>query len=96
MLNILKNSSFLLIINPVSGRKQGNAKIDFIIHYFKNHNINLEVFCTEHKGHAREYLKNIDCKNRRFLPLYSNDVEIFDYRPGRYHNEPVLEKCTFK
>ena len=41
-----------------------------------------------------EYLKNIDCKNRRFLPLYSNDVEIFDYRPGRYHNEPVLDTIS--
>jgi len=28
----------------------------------------------------------------RALPLYGNDVEIFDYRPGRFHTEAKLEK----
>ena len=26
----------------------------------------------------------------RLLPLYSNDAEIFDFRPGRYHTEEAL------
>ena len=56
----MKNNSFLLIVNPVSGKKQGKASIDFIIHYFKNHNINIKIFCTQYKNHAREYLKIID------------------------------------
>jgi len=27
----------------------------------------------------------------RFFPLYSNDVEIFNYRPGRYHTESNIQ-----
>jgi hypothetical protein len=26
----------------------------------------------------------------RYFPLYLNDVEIFDYRPGRYHTETIV------
>ena len=34
-----------------------------------------------------EYLKSHAGEETRYFPLYSNDVEIFDYRPGRYHTE---------
>lgn len=34
-----------------------------------------------------EYIKNHIGDSQRFFPLYSNDVEIFDYRPGRYQTE---------
>jgi hypothetical protein len=34
-----------------------------------------------------EYLKSHIGGSDRFFPVYSNDVEIFDYRPGRYHTE---------
>lgn len=33
----------------------------------------------------------------RVFPLYSNDVEIFDFRPGRYHTEaPLPEESEWK
>jgi hypothetical protein len=35
-----------------------------------------------------KYIKSHIGELDRFLPLYSNDVEIFDYRPGRYKTEP--------
>ena len=34
---------------------------------------NLEVFCTEHKGHAREYLKNIDSNLFTNIIVYGGD-----------------------
>ena len=34
-----------------------------------------------------KYLKSHIGESDRFFPLYSNDVEIFDYRPGRYKTE---------
>ena len=37
------------------------------------------------------YLKKHIAKSTRFLPLYSNDVEIFDYRPNRYQTEVQLD-----
>tara|TARA_B100001250_G_C19807738_1_gene794182 strand:- start:1215 stop:3110 length:1896 start_codon:yes stop_codon:yes gene_type:complete len=33
------------------------------------------------------YIKSKNINNSRYFPLYSNDVEIFDYRPGRYDTE---------
>jgi len=37
------------------------------------------------------YLKTYLDKQDRYFPLYSNDVEIFDYRPGRYNTEARIE-----
>ena len=37
-----------------------------------------------------EYLKSHIGESYRFFPLYSNDVEIFDYRPGRYKTETQI------
>jgi len=37
------------------------------------------------------YLKKHLSQSSRFLPLYSNDVEIFDYRPSRYQTEAQLD-----
>lgn len=36
------------------------------------------------------YLRSHDIGTRRSFPLYGNDAEIFDYRPGRYWTEPSL------
>jgi Glycosyl hydrolase family 57 len=38
-----------------------------------------------------DYLvKHVGQEDRAF-PLYGNDVEVFDFRPGRYHTEPGLK-----
>lgn len=34
-----------------------------------------------------KYIKSHIGESDRFFPLYANDVEIFDYRPGRYQTE---------
>jgi hypothetical protein len=36
------------------------------------------------------YLQSHLSENPRVFPVYGNDVEIFDFRPGRYHTEPAL------
>ena len=43
-----------------------------------------------------QYLKSHRGETERFFPLYSNDVEIFDYRPGRYQTEwdKIIELYT--
>jgi hypothetical protein len=38
-----------------------------------------------------EYIKSHIGDNDRYFPLYSNDVEIFDYRPGRYNTEAQID-----
>ncbi|MFQ5674444.1 MAG: glycoside hydrolase family 57 [bacterium] len=35
-----------------------------------------------------DYLDTHRAADLRFFPLYGNDVEIFDFRPNRYHTEP--------
>ncbi|MBT6936572.1 MAG: glycoside hydrolase family 57, partial [Candidatus Marinimicrobia bacterium] len=37
-----------------------------------------------------QYLKSHRGEIERFFPIYSNDVEIFDYRPGRYKTETQI------
>ena len=44
-----------------------------------------------------EYLKFIKANvsdTKRYFPLYSNDVEIFDYRPGRFQSEAILSDTS--
>jgi hypothetical protein len=41
----------------------------------------LKEYMTYLKSHAR--------RGERFFPLYSNDAEIFNYRPNRYKTEPI-------
>jgi hypothetical protein len=44
---------------------------------------------------VQEYLQYLDghvSENPRVFPVYGNDVEIFDFRPGRYHTEPALRE----
>jgi hypothetical protein len=38
-----------------------------------------------------KYIKSHIGESDRFFPLYSNDVEIFDYRPGRYQTEAQFD-----
>jgi Glycosyl hydrolase family 57 len=35
-----------------------------------------------------DYLARHATNERRAFPLYGNDIEVFDFRPGRYHTEP--------
>lgn len=37
-----------------------------------------------------EYLLSHVGQELRYFPLYGNDIEIFDFRPGRYHTEAAL------
>ncbi|MFO7772816.1 MAG: glycoside hydrolase family 57 [Dehalococcoidia bacterium] len=39
-----------------------------------------------------DYLSRHLSETRRALSVYGNDAEIFDFRPGRYHTEPVLRE----
>ena len=39
-----------------------------------------------------DYLCKHMAETPRAFPLYGNDVEVFDFRPGRYHTEPVLQE----
>jgi hypothetical protein len=36
------------------------------------------------------YVRSHQCSQVRAFPLYGNDVEIFDYRPGRYMTEAMI------
>jgi glycosyl hydrolase family 57 len=38
-----------------------------------------------------DYLAKHVGQEDRVFPLYGNDVEVFDFRPGRYHTEPDLK-----
>jgi hypothetical protein len=38
-----------------------------------------------------KFIKSNYSKKDRYFPLYSNDVEIFDYRPGRYKTESRID-----
>ena len=37
-----------------------------------------------------KYLSTLFSDQPRFFPLYGNDVEIFNFRPNRYHTEAEL------
>ena len=37
------------------------------------------------------YIKAQAGEKDYYFPLYSNDLEIFDYRPGRYHTETMMD-----
>jgi len=39
-----------------------------------------------------KYIKSHVGASERYFPLYSNDVEIFDYRPGRYQTEEKINQ----
>jgi len=38
------------------------------------------------------YLNNHVAETQRTFPLYGNDVEVFDFRPGRYNTESALQE----
>ncbi|MEN6325474.1 MAG: hypothetical protein ABFD18_04585 [Syntrophomonas sp.] len=42
----------------------------------------------EHLGYLEQYWN----RDSGMFPLYGNDVEIFDFRPGRYHTEAALNR----
>ena len=39
-----------------------------------------------------KYIRSHASKDERYFPLYSNDVEIFDHRPGRYQTEKKINR----
>lgn len=39
-----------------------------------------------------EYLESHTGANERYFCMYGNDVEIFDYRPGRFSTEPMMHE----
>jgi hypothetical protein len=41
-----------------------------------------------------QYLCGHLSQSPRVFPVYGNDVEIFDFRPGRYHTEPALREIV--
>jgi hypothetical protein len=43
-------------------------------------------------GEYLPYLYGHLSENPRVFPVYGNDAEIFDFRPGRYHTEPALRE----
>ena len=45
-----------------------------------------ELELNEYLDYLRVYVASGPC----VFPLYGNDVEIFDFRPGRYHTEPLM------
>lgn len=61
-----------------------------------NHSIAFQKFQRYVHGELEEeayldYLaRHDDCSGSRFLPLYGNDAEVFDFRPGRYRTEAAL------
>ncbi len=42
------------------------------------------------------YLESHLSPEPRAFPLYGNDAEIFDFRPGRFHTEPALREPEWK
>ena len=43
-----------------------------------------------------EYLNSHNAEQARFFPLYANDAEIFNFRPGRYETEAGLENDEWR
>ena len=43
-----------------------------------------------------EYLDSHNIEQARFFPLYANDAEIFNFRPGRYETEANIQKNEWK
>tara|TARA_Y100000590_G_scaffold463450_1_gene630226 strand:- start:312 stop:2231 length:1920 start_codon:yes stop_codon:yes gene_type:complete len=41
-----------------------------------------------------KYIKTLNIPSHGYFPLYSNDVEIFDFRPGRYKTEKKISKSS--
>lgn len=47
-----------------------------------------ELELTEYLGYLSKHLGDSD----RVFPIYCNDIEIFNFRPGRYHTEAILKE----
>lgn len=43
-----------------------------------------------------DYLKSHNGSIKRYFPIYANDVEIFNFRPGRYKTETKIEHNEWK
>ena len=53
-------NKYLLIINPVSGNKTGSTIANKIKKKISAHNLIFDCLTTEYKGHATEYLSNVN------------------------------------
>jgi len=62
-----------------------------------NHSIAFQKFQRYAHGEMAlddyvQYVGNHWAGESRALPLYGNDVEVFDFRPGRFHTEAALDE----
>ena len=91
---MLQNNSYLLIINPISGRKNGQKNSTLIIDYFKKNNMPLTIFLTEYKGHAKQYIHNLNASLFSHLIIYGGDGtfnEVINGLLSRLDNyQPIL------
>ena len=69
----MKNKNFLIIINPISGKKKHKQDIIFVENFFNKHSIKIIKFYTEYKGHANEYLKKVNDKKFTDILVYGGD-----------------------
>ena len=51
-----------------------------------------EMELEEHVAYLEAQLS----ESSRAFPLYGNDIEVFDFRPGRYATEPKLQRKEWK
>lgn len=64
-----------------------------------NHSIAFQKFQRYAHGDLilQDYLAYLDqhcASTARAMPLYGNDVEVFDFRPGRFHTETVVGQVS--
>jgi len=92
----LKTKDTLLIINPISGKQDGKSKIIFFNNYFKNGKINLDIFCTKYKGHAKEYVRNLNNQKFANIIVYGGDGTFNEVINGiLYRDDQYLPKLGF-
>lgn len=81
------------LYNPQSAIDQNGVKIKIIW----NDTTAFQKFQRYAHGEIKlaeymNYLKSHVGKRERFFPIYASDTEVFDFRPGRYSSEAVLER----
>ncbi len=73
------------------GEMELNDYLDFV----KSHIPNKASSIPKYPSDAQTSNLNIGFQSRAY-PLYGNDIEIFNFRPGRYHTEASLEEDEWK
>ena len=52
------------------------------------------IYSKINKNEYVDYLKSHVDNKDRFFPIYSSDVEVFDFRPGRFQFEPKISEYS--